>query len=91
MKKIALFLCITMIYATSCSKDDNESSSSDKIIGTWVETKSIVRSDNSVYEEFEISEMEGKTTYYADGSTEAFTDFGSIDGLWVNLGGAYIR
>jgi len=99
MKKIALFLCITLIYASSCSKDDGDSSSSDKIIGTWglyKETDGNETFDSETFEfegnlhyETEVTFLKNKTWYislYSDYITIEGVE-GAPDGSWKNIGG----
>ena len=72
MKKIALFLCITLIYASSCSKDDsNEQSGCSNTFDLLV--------DKDWFPPEEDSDIFAIMRFNSDGD---YSENGTYDGTW---------
>ena len=96
MKKLILCLSALAIVFTSCSSDDDSSSSQDPLIGTWKVFKYF---ENGVEVPLEPCENEETLVFSANGDL-SFTDYidnagtceidESATGTWTNLGsGSY--
>lgn len=83
MKKVILFLLVSTFCFTSCSKDDDGVSSSDKIIGSWGNYKDVylptgeTDSYNPYYEII---------TYNSNGTVSSKSNGITFSGNWENLG-----
>jgi hypothetical protein len=89
MKKIALLIIAISISLTSCNKDDEGGSSSDKIIGSWGQYK-------ETYIEYDGAEVLDESyevyyevvTYKSDGTVKIEnSQIGTYSGTWKSLGG----
>lgn len=92
MKKIILFLLTFVFCFSSCSKDDDESSS-DRLIGTWGDYKDVNVTDNIILEEYDAYDPANQITFLEGGVFEGYDtdeDGNIVDtyyGSWKHLGG----
>jgi len=83
-----IFICVFGLFLNGC--DDTPNFEGDKIIGTWVVYKRINWIDDSV-EEFDISEMIDKVTFFTSGKFKSISENNSSSGEWRNLGDGNYR
>lgn len=82
MKKLILLLSVIAFAFTSCSKDDNNDTSQDLLIGTWTYSNSL---EDGV--EISLSDCEKQETWINDADgTFTVTVYDDIDGPCVENG-----
>ena len=90
MKKITVLLLIIITSLSSCNKDD-DNSSLDKIVGTWLLYKEVDLTDNSVYisgafDEKDIFNSDGTGIGYVDNADCGCYPDKGWPIAWKNLG-----
>jgi hypothetical protein len=91
MKKNILLALSLVFCFSSCSKDDDESSSS-RLIGTWGIYKEVNITDNIIIEEYDAYNPENQTNFIEGGVFESYETDGNgnivntYQGTWEHLG-----